>query len=144
MSVRCRFPPAFRRWRSSREHRVGLDRYQVLGFRGAEVIQTSSALLINEYPGKTAYVGAFDRNRALQHEACRLGLDELGFEREPRLTYAELRGSDRRVAGCLAEAHRELAASLPLDSRVRALALRCGDHWGRLAGLPHGLTRVDR
>lgn len=71
------------------------------------------------------------------------GLDELGFEPEPRLTYAELRGGDLRVARCLAEAHRELAASLPLDSRLRALALRCGDHWGRLAGLPHGLAEVE-
>jgi len=70
--------------------------------------------------------------------------EELGFERGPRLTYAELRRSDMRVAQCLAEAHRELAASLPRDSRVRALALRCGDHWGRLAGLPHGLTKVER
>lgn len=69
-------------------------------------------------------------------------LDELGFERQPRLTYAELRGSDLRAARCLAEAHRDLAAALPLDSRVRALALRCGDHWGRIAGLPHGLTQV--
>lgn len=81
---------------------------------------------------------------ALSDQAPWPALDELGFEREPRLTYAELRGSDRRAAQCLAEAHRELAASLPLDSRVRALALRCGDHWGRLAGLPHGLTRVER
>lgn len=81
---------------------------------------------------------------ALSQEAYWLGLDELGFEREPRLTYAELRGSDRRVARCLAEAHRELAATLPLDSRVRALALRCGDHWGRLAGMPHGLTKIER
>lgn len=85
-----------------------------------------------------------ERNRALEQESYGLGLDELGFERESRLTYAELRGADLRVARCLAEAHRELAASLPLDSRVRALALRCGDHWGRLAGLPYGLTRVDR
>ncbi len=87
---------------------------------------------------------AVDRNPALHPQACPEGLDELGFEREPRLTYAELRGGDKRVAQCLAEAHRDLAASLPLDSRVRALALRCGDHWGRLAGLPHGLTRVER
>lgn len=86
---------------------------------------------------------AADGNRALDHEASWPGLDELGFERRPRLTYAELRGGDRRVAQCLAEAHRELAASLPLDSRVRALALRCGDHWGRLAGLPHGLTKIE-
>lgn len=70
-------------------------------------------------------------------------LDELGFERSPRLTYAELRGSDLEAARTLAEAHRELAAALPIDSRVRALALRCGDHWGRLAGLPHGLSEVD-
>lgn len=70
-------------------------------------------------------------------------LDELGFERSPRLTYAELRGSDLRAARTLANAHRELAAALPVDSRVRALALRCGDHWGRLAGLPHGLSEVD-
>ena len=81
-------------------------------------------------------------NPALPDETYWSSLDELGFEREPRLTYAELRGSDKRVAQCLAEAHRDLAASLPLDSRVRALALRCGDHWGRLAGLPHGLTKV--
>jgi hypothetical protein len=80
---------------------------------------------------------------ALSEEAYGLSLDELGFEREPRLTYAEVRGGDMRVAQCLAEAHRELAASLPLDSRVRALALRCGDHWGRLAGLPHGLAKVE-
>jgi hypothetical protein len=77
-------------------------------------------------------------------EALWGGLDELGFEREPRLTYAELRGSDQRVARCLADAHRELAASLPPDSRIRALALRCGDHWGRLAGMPHGLSKVPR
>jgi hypothetical protein len=83
-------------------------------------------------------------DRAARGEASWEGLDELGFEREPRLTYGELRGSDLSVARCLAEAHRELAASLPLDSRVRALALRCGDHWGRLAGLPHGLTEVER
>jgi hypothetical protein len=70
-------------------------------------------------------------------------LDELGFERSPRLTYAELRGSDLDAARTLAEAHRELAAALPVDSRVRALALRCGDHWGRLAGLPPGLREVD-
>jgi hypothetical protein len=81
---------------------------------------------------------------ALSEEAYGLELDDLGFERQPRLTYAELRGSDKRVAQCLAEAHRELAASLPLDSRVRALALRCGDHWGRLAGVPHGLAEVER
>jgi hypothetical protein len=87
---------------------------------------------------------AVDQHGALREEARRGDLDELGFEREPRLTYAEIRGSDKRVAQCLAEAHRELAASLPLDSRVRALALRCGDHWGRLAGLPHGLTKVER
>lgn len=84
-----------------------------------------------------------DRDQALHAESSWLDLDELGFERQPRLTYAELRGGDLRVAACLAEAHRELAASLPLDSRVRALALRCGDHWGRLAGLPHGLVEVD-
>jgi hypothetical protein len=70
-------------------------------------------------------------------------LDELGFERSPRLTYAELRGSDLEAARTLAESHRELAAALPVDSRVRALALRCGNHWGRLAGLPHGLSEVD-
>jgi hypothetical protein len=87
---------------------------------------------------------ARDRYRALCDESYWEGLDELGFEREPRLTYAELRGSDKRAAQCLAETHRELAASLPLDSRVRALALRCGDHWGRLAGLPHGLAKVGR
>jgi hypothetical protein len=87
---------------------------------------------------------AIDGDHALDDEGSWPGLDELGFEPEPRLTYAELRSADRRVAGCLAEAHRELAASLPLDSRVRALALRCGDHWGRLAGLPHGLSRVER
>ncbi|MGD9737376.1 MAG: hypothetical protein AB7V58_17465 [Solirubrobacterales bacterium] len=80
---------------------------------------------------------------ALTPEPPWRALDELGFEPEPRLTYAELRGDDVRVARCLAEAHRELAASLPLDSRVRALALRCGDHWGRLAGLPHGLAEVE-
>jgi hypothetical protein len=80
-----------------------------------------------------------DRDEAVAVE----GLDELGFERSPRLTYAELRGSDLRAARCLAEAHRELAGALPLDSRVRALALRCGDHWGRMAGLPHGLSEVD-
>ncbi|HEY2715664.1 MAG TPA: hypothetical protein VGI73_05535 [Solirubrobacterales bacterium] len=87
---------------------------------------------------------AADGTQALPDQPGWPGLDELGFEREPRLTYAELRGSDKRVARCLAEAHRELAASLPLDSRVRALALRCGDHWGRLAGLPHGLAEVER
>lgn len=87
---------------------------------------------------------AFNWNPALSTKTTWDALDELGFEREPRLTYAELRGSDQRVAQCLAEAHRDLAASLPLDSRVRALALRCGDHWGRLAGLPHGLTKVER
>jgi hypothetical protein len=85
-----------------------------------------------------------DRNRAARGEAPWQGLDDLGFERGPRLTYGELRGSDLRVARCLAEAHRELAASLPLDSRVRALALRCSDHWARLAGLPHGLAEVER
>lgn len=85
-----------------------------------------------------------DRDQALNAESSWLDLDELGFERQPRLTYAELRGSDLRTAACLAEAHRELAASLPVDSRVRALALRCGDHWGRLAGLPRGLTEVER
>jgi hypothetical protein len=93
--------------------------------------------------GKNVFVAA-DRYRALCEESYWDDLDELGFEREPRLTYAELRGSDKRGARSLAEAHRELAASLPLDSRVRALALRCGDHWGRLAGLPHGLTKVER
>jgi hypothetical protein len=85
------------------------------------------------------------QEQALRDDAGRSeigGLDELGFEREPRLTYGELRGSDLRAARCLAEAHRELAAALPLDSRVRALALRCGDHWGRLGGLPHGLTGI--
>jgi hypothetical protein len=85
------------------------------------------------------------RYHALRDETDRTeigDLDELGFEREPRLTYGEMRGSDMRAARCLAEAHRELAAALPLDSRVRALALRCGDHWGRLGGLPHGLTGV--
>lgn len=92
--------------------------------------------------GKIVYVAA-DWDRAVREEAYCPGLDELGFEREPRLTYGELRGSDLRTARCLAEAHRELAASLPLDSRVRALALRCGDHWGRLAGLPHGLAKVE-
>ena len=86
---------------------------------------------------------AVKSNTALAEQLAWLGLDELGFEPEPRLTYAELGGSDLRVAQCLAEAHRDLAASLPLDSRVRALALRCGDHWGRLAGLPHGL-KVER
>jgi hypothetical protein len=86
-----------------------------------------------------------NRAQALKAEVDRseLGdLDELGFERQPRLTYAELRGSDLRAARCLAEAHRDLAAALPVDSRVRALALRCGDQWGRLGGLPHGLTGV--
>jgi hypothetical protein len=87
---------------------------------------------------------ALDGTQALSDQPDWSDLDELGFERGPRLTYAELRGGDKRVAQCLAEAHRELAASLPLDSRVRALALRCGDHWGRLAGLPHGLTEVER
>ena len=87
---------------------------------------------------------AVHRYPALREESDWQDLDELGFERGPRLTYAELRSSDRGVARCLAEAHRELAASLPLDSRVRALALRCGDHWGRLAGLPHGLAKVGR
>jgi hypothetical protein len=86
---------------------------------------------------------AGDRDRAVREEALSRRLDELGFEREPRLTYGELRGSDLRAARCLADAHRELAASLPLDSRVRALALRCGDHWGRLVGLPHGLVKVE-
>jgi hypothetical protein len=93
--------------------------------------------------GKNAYV-AGDWDRALREEAYWLGLDEFGFEREPRLAYSELRGADLRVAECLAEAHRELAASLPVDSRVRALALRCGAHWGRLAGLPHGLAKLGR
>ncbi|HEY1854452.1 MAG TPA: hypothetical protein VGG40_07675 [Solirubrobacterales bacterium] len=87
---------------------------------------------------------AADRNPIVPRETGWEDLDELGFERGPRLTYSELSGSDMRAARCLAEAHRELAASLPLDSRVRALALRCGDHWGRLAGLPHGLTKVER
>jgi hypothetical protein len=84
---------------------------------------------------------AADRYQALREEAEWLELDELGFDRQPRLTYAELRGSDLRVARCLADAHRDLAQALPVDSRVRALALRCGDHWGRLAGLPHALSR---
>ena len=85
------------------------------------------------------------RGHLLHQRADRLGddLDELGFERSPRLTYAELRGGDVEAARTLARAHRELAAALPVDSRVRALALRCGDHWGRLGGLPHGLIRVD-
>ena len=87
---------------------------------------------------------AVNLDPALSDQASWLGLDELGFEREPRLTYGELQGADMRVARCLAEAHRDLAASLPLDSRVRALALRCGDHWGRLGGLPHGLSKVER
>ncbi len=86
---------------------------------------------------------ALTSDPALSDQTSSLGLDEFGFERQPRLTYAELQGGDMRAAQCLAEAHRDLASSLPLDSRVRALALRCGDHWGRLAGLPHGLTKID-
>jgi hypothetical protein len=106
------------------------------------VVQTSSHVPETWYSGKNVYV-AVKPDPALSHQTSWLGLDELGFESAPRLTYAELRGSDMRAARCLAEAHRDLAASLPLDSRVRALALRCGDHWGRLSGLPHGLAKVD-
>lgn len=87
---------------------------------------------------------AFESDPAVPRHAPWDRHHELGSEREPRLTFSELRGGDLRVARCLAEAHRDLAASLPLDSRVRALALRCGDHWGRLAGLPHGLAEVER
>jgi hypothetical protein len=117
--------------------------YLVLCVSALRLKQTSSPLLRIWYPGKNACV-AVDRTEVLSDQPDWSGLDELGFEHEPRLTYAELRGSDKRAASCLAEAHRELAASLPLDSRVRALALRCGDHWGRLAGLPHGLAEVER
>jgi len=101
-----------------------------------------SGLLETWYSGKNVFV-AFNSDPAAPRQAPWDELDELGFEREPRLTYSELRGGDLRVARCLAEAHRDLAASLPFDSRVRALALRCGDHWGRLAGLPHGLAEVE-
>jgi hypothetical protein len=107
------------------------------------VEQTSSRVLETRYPGKNVFVAA-NSDPALSPKVSVPGLDDLGFDPDPRLTYAELRGSDMRAARCLAEAHRELAASLPLDSRVRALALRCGDHWGRIAGLPHGLTQVER
>jgi hypothetical protein len=114
-----------------------------VGDWGNSVVQTSSGLPETWYPGKNVFV-AVNWDQAISQQTSWSGLDELGFERGPRLTYAEIRGSDKRVAQCLAEAHRDLAASLPLDSRVRALALRCGDHWGRLAGLPHGLTKVQR
>jgi hypothetical protein len=42
--------------------------------------------------------------------------------------------SDTEAARQLADFHRDIAAELPVDSRMRAAALRCGGHWARLAG----------
>lgn len=52
--------------------------------------------------------------------------------------------ADVEAAGRLAALHVEIAAELPTDSGIRALTLRCGGHWSRLAGLPRrGLTRAS-
>jgi len=54
-----------------------------------------------------------------------------------------LSDADLDAAERLAALHSEIAAELPTDSHIRALTLRCGGHWSRLAGLPkRGLTRV--
>ena len=61
----------------------------------------------------------------------------------PGLDLSDLNAADLDAAERLAVLHLEIAAELPLDSRIRALTLRCGGHWSRLAGLPRrGLTRV--
>lgn len=65
---------------------------------------------------------------------------ELGAGSEPGIR--GLSAADVEAAGRLAALHVEIAAELPTDSRIRALTLRCGGHWSRLAGLPRrGLTR---
>jgi hypothetical protein len=65
---------------------------------------------------------------------------ELGAGPEPSIR--ELSAADVEAAERLAALHVEVAAELPNESRIRALTLRCGGHWSRLAGLPRrGLTR---
>jgi hypothetical protein len=66
---------------------------------------------------------------------------ELGIG--PDLELGELGDADLDAAERLAALHLEVASGLPTDSQIRALTLRCGGHWSRLAGLPRrGLTRV--
>jgi len=70
------------------------------------------------------------------------------FEQPTELDEPEpgIRGISRaevEAAGRLAALHAEIAAELPIDSPIRALTLRCGGHWSRLAGLPrHSLRRL--
>jgi hypothetical protein len=45
------------------------------------------------------------------------------------------------AARMLAEVHYEVAAELEPDSPVRALALRCANHWSRLGRLPRNGLR---
>jgi hypothetical protein len=67
---------------------------------------------------------------------------ELSFA--PQVGLRELSDADLDAAERLAELHTEVAAQLPTNSQIRALTLRCGGHWSRLAGMPRRrLTRVD-
>lgn len=53
--------------------------------------------------------------------------------------------SDDEAAAQLATLHREIAATLPVNSETRALILRCAGHWSRIAGgeRPFGVVDTD-
>lgn len=57
-------------------------------------------------------------------------------DKAPALQPGQLSDEQLDAARRLAAAHYEVAAELGPDSPVRALALRCGNHWGRLGRLP--------
>lgn len=66
---------------------------------------------------------------------------ELGIG--PDLELRDLSSADLDAAERLAILHGEIAAELDTDSQIRALTLRCGGHWSRLAGLPRrGLSGI--